>query len=245
MTSSQVSGVSSGKISVVNELMAMPAPPLMMPPMPMGSPNTGKVKTGLLIAGIGLVIGSFLGFGGFGFIGGLLFVIGGAVLMGGLKSYPGARGTAMAGFVLALIGFVLGLVAFFITPSLVLVVAPTDPVAYLNAVVLGLLVSFLASLLLWIGVILMGMRLMTGSAKGLAIAGGVLGLLGAIIVLALVYTFFAGLAAAVAGGGAFDVAGLIAVAIGILLGLLLSFIGSILAGVGYIIGRNKLVPATM
>ncbi|HEV8594114.1 MAG TPA: hypothetical protein VGR51_01125 [Thermoplasmata archaeon] len=231
----------------MNELMAMPAPPPMMPPMPMPmqSPNTGKVRTGLLIAGIGLLLGAFVGFGGFGFIGGLIFVVGGAIMLGGLKSYPNARGMALAGFGLALGGFVLSLVAWVMTPSLFLLVAPTDPIAYLNAVVTGLLIGFVASLLLWIGVILMGMKLMTGSAKGLAIAGGVLGLLGAIIFLAMVYTAFAAMLAAVAGGGTFDVNTLIAAAIGILLGALMSFIGSLLAGIGYIIGRNKIVPATM
>jgi len=242
---------------VANVLMAMPppgAPPPMAAPMPMAmeGPDAGKIKTGLLIAGIGLIISAFIGFVGFGFVGTLIVLVGGIIMFTGTKSYPKARGMAMAGMGLVLVGMVLSIATYIILPSLFSIPTPTgtptqaEMQALVNAVLTGLLLFFVAYLVTWIGVLLMPLRLVTGSSKGLVIAGSVLGILGPLIVLALVYPAFSTIANAVAGGtvdvNAFA-AQIIAALIGLILGFLMILIGSILAGVGYIIGRGRLVPA--
>lgn len=245
--------------NVVNVLMAMPpsAPPAPPPmpmaaPMPMESPDTGRVKIGLLIAGIGLILGAFIVFSGFGFVTTLIVLIGGVIAFTGTKSYPNARGMAAAGMGLILVGMVLSIVTWIILPSLFALPDPgPNPTAeqlqaVLNAIVTGILLFVVAYILAWIGVIIMPLRLVTGSAKGLVIAGGVLGILGPLIILGLVYTAFATLLSAAAGGTVDEAAfaaQVIAAVIGIILGALLILIGGILAGVGYIMGRSRLVPA--
>jgi len=221
-------------------------------PMAMEGPDAGKIKTGLLIAGIGLIISAFIGFVGFGFVGTLIVLVGGIIMFTGTKSYPNARGMAMAGMGLVLVGMVLSIATYIMLPSLFAIPTPTgtptqaELQAAVNAVVTGLLLFVVAYLLTWIGVLLMPLRLVTGSSKGLVIAGSVLGILGPLIIIGLVYPLFASLSSAVAGGTV-DVtefaAQIIAAVIGIILGFLMILIGSILAGVGYIIGRGKLVPA--
>jgi hypothetical protein len=250
---------SSSRASVLdipaNVLMAMPSggggPPMAAPmPMPMESPDTGRIKTGLLVAGIGLLLTAFIAFVGFGFIGTLIVFIGGLLMYTGTKSYPNARGTALAGMGLILVGTIMAIATFVALPSLFNLPTGTTTQAEMqnaiNALLLALLLFFAAYLLTWIGVLIMPLRLVTGSSKGLIIAGSVLGILGPVIILALVYTAFSALAAGVAGGTIDQTAfasQLLGAIIGILLGILMIFIGAILAGVGYIIGRGKLVPA--
>jgi hypothetical protein len=240
-----------------NVLMAMPSgagvPPMAAPmPMPMESPDTGRIKTGLLVAGIGLLLTAFIGFIGFGFIGTLIVFIGGLLMFMGTKSYPHARGTALAGMGLILVGTIMAIATFVALPSLSNLptisgtATQAEMQAVVNALLLALLLFFVAYLLTWIGVLIMPLRLVTGSSKGLVIAGSVLGILGPVIILALVYTAFSALAAGISGGTVDETefaAQLIGALIGILLGALMIFIGAILAGVGYIIGRGKLVPA--
>jgi len=211
----------------------------------MESPNTGKMKTGLLVAGIGLILGAFIGFGGFGFVGTLILAIGGILMLTGAGSYPGAKGTIGAGFALIMVGFIIGIVAWVMTPSLFLLTPPTDLAAYLNALATGLLLSFVAGLLTWIGVIIMPMKVTTGAGKGLAMAGGILGLIGVVLVFVMVYLTVAALVAAIGGGTPPNFNSILAAIAGLIIGAILGLVGSILAGVGYIIGRNKLVPATM
>lgn len=231
-----------GSTTLVNALMAMPPPPAppMYGPAPMPeAPGTGNVRTGLLVAGIGLILGAFLGFL-FGFIGPLIVLIGGALMMVGAgKSYRSAKGTATAGFALVLVGFVLNILAWVMTPALLIVGTPT--VDYLNTLATGLLISFLATLIFWIGVLVMPLKLMTGSAKGLAIAGAVLGIVGALLVFVMVYLAVAAILAAATGGSVPDLNTFLAAVAGLIIGGLMGLIGGILAGVGYIIGRGKLV----
>jgi len=238
-------------------LMAMPpsAPPSMQmaPPMPMESPETGRVRTGLIVGGIGLIIWAFTGFGGFGFIGPLIVFIGGIILFTGVKAYPSAKGTATIGMILVLVGAIVGIGAYALTPNyLALTLNPNptiqDVQVVLNALATALLLSFLGGLIAWIGVILMPIKLVTGASKGLTIAGGVMGILGALLVVVLVYTAVAAIAAAIAAGTQTDVtaalATLVGAVFGIILGAIVGFIGGLLAGIGYIIGRKRLVPAT-
>lgn len=247
------------RLSLVNVLMAVPpaAPPYqpMMPaaPMPMmESPDTGRVRTGLLVAGIGLVISAFIGFVGFNFIGGLIILIGGIVAFTGTKAYPNARGLAIAGVGLMVVAFVVGIVSYVVllsVPALPILATPslTDLRAYIAAYLNVLLLQFVAGLIAWIGILVFPMKLVTGSAKGLTIAGGVLGIIGAILVLVFVYQAFAAILSSIQGGTITDPAlilGQVVVALlGLVLGAVVGFIGFILAGVGYIIGRRKLVPA--
>ena len=223
-------------------------------PMAMESPDAGKIKTGLLIAGIGLLLSSFIfvigavlslfsgtiGFG-FAFVGTLIVFIGGLVAFMGTKAYPKGRTMAGAGMALLLVGVILGITSWAMAPTFLLA---TDPLAYLNALATSIIIGFVAYLLMWIGVLVLPLRLMTGAGKGLAIAGAVLGIVGVVLVVALPYAAILATISALQGGSTVDAgAALLAAVVGFLLGLLAIFIGSILAGVGYIIGRGKLVPA--
>jgi len=224
------------------------APAPMGPPMmmPMETPDTGRIKTGLLLGGIGLLISAFIGFVGFGFVGSLITLIGVVLIFLGTKSYASARGMAGAGLGLVLIGFVLQIVAWTLLPTaLGLFTSPTAAQleAYLKAWATSLLVSFIGGLLLWVGVLLAPLKVVTGSSKGLVIAGGILGILAVLVVFSMVYLAANALIAAIGGGTVPTVEAIISIAFGIILGGLAGLIGGILAGVGYIIGRGKLVPA--
>ncbi|HKZ63203.1 MAG TPA: hypothetical protein VJ400_02055 [Thermoplasmata archaeon] len=247
MTSPDASRQFGAKIAVVNALMGMPggppppAPPMYaMPPPMMEPPGASQVKTGLLVAGIGLILGSFLGLF-LGFIGPLIVLIGAALIMTGAgKMNPAGRGMAMGGFVFVLIGLVLNIVSWVLTPAIIL--GGVYSADIYNSFATALLLSFVASLIYWIGVIILPMRLITGAGKALAIVGGILGLVGALLVFVMVYLALTGLISA----GNFNLNEILAVIAGLIIGGILSLVGGILAGVGYIIGRGRLaMPSTM
>lgn len=254
MKSSGKPGVTGARLTVVHELMAMPSapPPPMpsaMPPppmmgMPMDNPSVRQAKTGMLLAGIGLILYSFLQFLSIvNIVSYILLIVGGVMAwMGASKAWPAAKMTVMAGFALILVGFIVWIVAWVLTPNVVF--GASTPATVLNAFATSLLVGFVASLLTWIGVILLPWKMSTGSGRTLPLVGGILGILGSILVLALVYVAVAGIAAAVAAGGTFDVTAFLAALIGILIGGVLSLIGRILAGIGFIVGRNKMPAPT-
>ena len=227
------------------------APAPMGPPMmmPMETPDTGRIKTGLLIGGIGILINAFIGFVGFGFIGWLLTFIGVLLVWTGTKSYAQARGMATIGLVLVLVGFVLSIGTWFITPALFAIgFVPTQAELQniLNAWATALLLQFVAGLLAWVGILLAPLKLVTGSSKGLVIAGSILGILGVVLVFGMVYLAVASILSALSGTAPdLDALAsqLITALLGLIIGGLMGLIGGILAGVGYIIGRGKLVPA--
>lgn len=231
--------------------MSGPAPvapygPMAPPMMPMETPDTGRIKTGLLLGGIGILINAFVGFVGFGFIGWLLTFIGVLLVWTGTKSYPQARGMAMAGMGLLLVGFVLSIVAWSVTPALFTAFGGTQAELQniLNAWALSLLLTFIAGLLAWVGILLAPLKLVTGSSKGLLIAGGVLGILGVVIVFGMVYLTVGTILSALSGTAPdLDALAsqLITALFGLIIGGLMGLIGGILAGVAYIIGRGKLV----
>ncbi len=229
--------------NLVSAFMAVPSPTLASAPTPIpptAAPGTRSVRAGLLVAGIGLILWGILGIVFLGYIGVLITLIGGGIMFSGTKSYPAARGMAIAGLGLLAVGFVLETTASLIMPAL-FVTQVSDPASYLNALATGLLLLVVAVIISWIGVLVLPLRLVTGSAKGLAVAGVAVGLVGAILVLVLFYTLVSDLAAAARAGTTPDLNRLVLAALGFLAGVLMGLIGGIVAGVGYILGRSKLV----
>lgn len=221
----------------------MAPPPMYGPPpmmgMPMDSPNVSRAKLGLLLVGIGLILYSFLQFLAYLNIVSYLLVVIGAVMawMGASKAWPTAKMTVMAGFALILVGLIVWIVAQVTLP----VLGVSYTTNYLNAYATYILVGFVASLLTWIGVILLPLKITAGAGKALTIVGGVLGLVGSLLVFGLVYFGILGL---VSQGGAITSSQFLTIVGGLILGGVLGLVGGILAGVGYIVGRGKM-PAAM
>src|SRR2546425_7737914 len=131
------------------------------------SPAVSKVKKGLLVAGIGLILASILYvFGPVGvMIGGIVLVVGSALVFSGRSAWPAHRGSVAAGFAMIVVGFVIGILA-----AVLYLRAFSGPLTSLTTLYVAfqyaLIAELVAGVITEIGVLVLPWTLASGSSRG-------------------------------------------------------------------------------
>ena len=235
-------GLPSGSVRVLTEMMAMP--PAQTVPGSAPSPAVSKVKKGLRVAGIGVILASILFlFGPVGpVIGGIILVIGSTLVFSGRSAWPAHQGSVAAGFGIIIVGYIIGVLAAVLNYSAfsgpLTSVTTLDVAAFRTALILTLVAGVITE----IGVVVLPWRLASGRSKGLIAGGAGLSIVGLLVDTVLAW----GVLAAITGGSVTtDQRNALLTAF--LIGLSFVIVGGILEGVGYFRARGRLpaaAPAT-
>ena len=225
-----------GRVRILTELMAMP--PAQTMPGAAPSPAVSRVKKGLLVAGIGVILASILHlFSPVGWvIGGIVLVVGSALVFSRRSAWPAHQGSVTAGFGMIIVGYIIGVIADVLDPRAFIV--PLNVLTTVDAIQYALIAQLVAGVVTEIGVLVLPWRLASGRSKGLIAAGAGLSIVGFLAIAVLELGVLG-----VAGGSVTPdqrTALLTAATIG-------TFVGGIMGGVGYFLARGRLpvaAPAT-
>ena len=224
---------------------AMAMPPGQAMPGATPSPDVSKVRKGLRVAGIGLILASILYiFGPVGGVsGGIVFVIGSALVFSGRSAWPAQKAGVAAGFGMIVVGYIIGIVAAVL--NLRNLRAFTGPLTSLTtldvaAFQYALIAVIVAGVLTEIGVVVLPWRFASGNSKGLIAAGAGLSIVGLLLGAVLALGVLAGVT-----GGSVTTNQRDALVTDHFIGVSILLVGGIVAGVGYFRARGRLPAAPL
>ena len=204
------------------------------------SPAVSRAKTGLRVAGIGLILSSIL------YIIGptnvvivwTIFVVGSALVFSGRSAWPAHKGSVAAGFGIIIVGYIIGIVAAILNIRVgnvpITELTAVDVAAFRNVFI----VTFVAGAVTEIGVLVLPWRLASGGSKGLIVAGAGLSIVGLLTEMVLALGVLAGVT-----GGSLTTNQRNALVTSLIIGISIIIVGGIIGGVGYFLARRRLPAA--